>query len=124
MGRDDHLVWFVLVDGVSDRLERIGIDDRAAGRDSGLVEEVERPAQTPLGARAPAVRINDEARSGLVLRGDDGDADRPLLCPLAQQLDEALAGNGFVGDDQNVARLGANARSPSLVRAARRDRRS
>jgi hypothetical protein len=124
MGRDDHLVWFVLVDGVSDRLERIGIDDRAAGRDSGLVEEVERPAQTPLGARAPAVRINDEARSGLVLRGDDGDADRPLLRPLAQQLDEALAGNGFVGDDQNVARLGANARSPSLVRAARRDRRS
>jgi hypothetical protein len=124
MGRDDHLVWFVLVDGVSDRLERIGIDDRAAGRDSGLVEEVERPAQTPLGVRAPAVRINDEARSGLVLRGDDGDADRPLLRPLAQQLDEALAGNGFVGDDQNVARLGANARSPSLVRAARRDRRS
>jgi hypothetical protein len=124
MGRDDHLVWFVLVDGVSDRLERIGIDDRAAGRDSGLVEEVERPAQTPLGARAPAVRINDEARSGLVLRGDDGDADRPLLRPLAQQLDEALAGNGFVGDDENVARLGANARSPSLVRAAWRDRRS
>jgi hypothetical protein len=124
MGRDDHLVWFVLVDGVSDRLERIGIDDRAAGRDSGLVEEVECPAQTPLGARAPAVRINDEARSGLILRGDDGDADRPLLRPLAQQLDEALAGNGFVGDDENVARLGANARSPSLVRAARRDRRS
>jgi hypothetical protein len=124
MGRDDHLVWFVLVDGVSDRLERIGIDDRAAGRDSGLVEEVECPAQTPLGARAPAVRINDEARSGLILRGDDGDADRPLLRALAQQLDEALAGNGFVGDDENVARLGANARSPSLVRAARRDRRS
>jgi hypothetical protein len=83
MGRDDHLVWFVLVDGVPDRLERIGIDDGAAGRDSGLVEEIERPAQTPLGARAPAVRIDDEARSGLVLRRDDGDSDRPLLRPLA-----------------------------------------
>jgi hypothetical protein len=42
MGRDDHLVWFVLVDGVPDRLERIGIDDSAARRDSGLVEEIER----------------------------------------------------------------------------------
>jgi len=83
MGRDDHLVWFVLVDGVPDRLERIGIDDRTAGRDSGLVEEIESSAQTPLGARAPAVRIDDEARAGLVLRRDDGDADRPLLRPLA-----------------------------------------
>jgi hypothetical protein len=124
MGRDDHLMWFVLVDGVSDRLERIGIDYRAAGRDSGLVEEVERPAQTPLGARAPAVRIDDEARSGLVLGGDDGDSDRALLRPLAEQLDESLAGNGLVGDDQNVARLDANARSPSLARVARRGRRS
>jgi hypothetical protein len=50
MGRDDHLVRFVLVDGVPDRLERIGIDDRAAGRDASLVEKVERPAQAPLGA--------------------------------------------------------------------------
>jgi len=83
MGRDDHLVGFVLVDGVLDRLERIGIDDRAAGRDPGLVEEVERPAQAPLGARAPAVRVDDEACSGLVLRGDDSDSDRPLLRPLA-----------------------------------------
>jgi hypothetical protein len=76
MGRDDHLVRFVLVNGVLDRLERIRIDDRAAGRDSGLVEEVERPAQAPLGARATAVRVDDEARSGLVLGGDDGDSDR------------------------------------------------
>jgi hypothetical protein len=124
MGRDDHLVWVVLVDGVLDRLERIGIDDRAAGRDPGLVEEVERPAQAPLSARAPAVRVDDEARSGLVLRGDDGDSNRPLLRALAQQFDEPLAGNGLVGDDQDVARLGANARPPSRVRAARRGRRS
>jgi hypothetical protein len=117
-------MWFIFVDGVPDRLERIGIHDRAAGRDPGLVEEVERPAQTPLGARAAAVRVDDEARSGLVLRGDDGDSDRALLRPLAQELNEPLAGNGLVGDDQNVARLGANATPPSLVRAARRDRRS
>jgi hypothetical protein len=38
MGRHDDLVGLVLVDGVLDRLERIGIDDRAAGCDPGLVE--------------------------------------------------------------------------------------
>jgi hypothetical protein len=124
MGRDDHLFGFVLVDGVLDRLERIRIDDRAAGRDPGLVEEVERPAQAPLGARAPAVRVDDEARSGLVLGGDDGDSDRPLLRPLAKEVDEPLAGNGLVGDDQDVARLGANGTPPFPVRAVPRDRRS
>jgi hypothetical protein len=117
-------VGFILVDGVLDRLERIWIDDGAASRDPGFVEKVERPTQAPLGARAPAVRVDDEARPGLVLGGDDGDSDRPLRRPLPQQLDEPLAGDGLVGDDQDVARLGANASSPSRVPAARRGRRS
>jgi hypothetical protein len=49
MGRDDDLVRLVLLDPVAKRLERIGIDDGAAGRDSRLVEQVERPAQAALG---------------------------------------------------------------------------
>jgi hypothetical protein len=124
MSRDDDLVGLVLVDRVLDRLERVRVDDRAARGDAGFVEEVERPPQAALGARATAVRVDDEARPRLVLRRNDRDADRPLLCPLSEQVDEGFARDGLVRDDENVPRLGANGRSPSPVPEPPRGRRS
>jgi hypothetical protein len=88
MGGDDHLVRLVLVDGVLDRLERVRVDDRASRGDAGFVQKVEGPPQTPVGARPPAVRVDDETCARLVLWRDDRDADRPLLSALAEQVDE------------------------------------
>jgi hypothetical protein len=105
MSRDDHLVRAILVDGVFDRLEWIGVDDGAARGDARLVQEVEGAAQAPLGARAPAVRVDDETRAWLVLRTDDGDADGPLLRALAEGVDERPPRDGLVGDDEDVTRL-------------------
>ena len=68
VGGDDDLIGVVLVDGVLDRLERVRVDDGSARRDPGLVQKVERAAQAPIRARAPAVRVDDEACPRLVLR--------------------------------------------------------
>jgi hypothetical protein len=121
---DDHLVRLVLVDGVLDRLERVGVDHGPARCDAGFVQEVERAPQPSLGTRAAAVRIDDEPRARLVLRRDDRDADRPGLRPLHEQVDEGLARDRLVRDDEDVPRLGANGRSPSPAPASRPGRRS
>jgi hypothetical protein len=123
MGGDDDFVGPVLVDRILDRLQRIGVDDGAARGDPRLVEKVERPPKPPFRARAAAFRVDDEACPRRVLRRDNGDADRPLRGPLADGVDERLAGDRLVRDDEDVSRL-ANATAPSRARATRRGRRS
>ena len=68
MRRDDDLVGLVLAERVAERLERIRVDDGAAGGDARLVEEVERPAQAPLGGRAALVLVDDVPGARGVLR--------------------------------------------------------
>ena len=75
--RDDHLVGLVLAQRVAQRLQRVGIDDGAAGGDARLVEQVERVAQASLGRGAPLVLVDDVAGARRVLRRDDGHADGP-----------------------------------------------
>ena len=124
MSRDDDLVGLVLVDGVLDRLQRVGIDDGPARCDAGLVEKVERAPQAALGARAAAVGVDDEARARLVLRGDDRDADRAFGGALPQGVDQNLAGDRLVGDDEDVAAARCSMDLPRLGLVLRRGRRS
>jgi hypothetical protein len=119
MGGDDDLVHRrVLVEGVAHRLERIRVDDRAARGDPSLVEEVERPAEAAVGARAAAVLVDDEARRRIVLRRDDRDADRALRGPLFDRLEERPARDGLVGDDEDVTRPGGGLGRGLLVRVS------
>ena len=83
VGRDDHLVRLVLLEPVLQGLQWVRVDDRAAGRDPGFVQEVERPPQAPFGRRPSARLVDHEAGTRLVLRADDRDADGPVRRPPA-----------------------------------------
>ncbi len=122
MRRDDHLVdRCVLVQGVPQGLERIRVDDRPAGGDPRLVQEVERPPQAPLGARAAAVLVDHVARARVVLRRDDRHADRAFGRALLDRLEERPAGDGLVCEDENVSRARSRLGGAPLVRVVRHE---
>jgi hypothetical protein len=116
VGRDDDLVHRgVRVQRVAERLQRVRIDDGAARSDARLVQEVERASEAPLGGRAAALLVDDEACPRIVLRTDDRDADRPLGDALAKCIDQAAARNGLVRDDEHVPRPGRRRRPRGLL---------
>src|SRR4029078_13682583 len=104
--RDDDLIRVVLVDGVLDRRDGVWLAHGSARGDPALVQKVKRPAQTPIRARAPAVRVDDEACPRLVLRRNDRDRDGPFPSSASQSVDERLSSHGFVRDHEDMARLG------------------
>jgi hypothetical protein len=112
MCRDDDLVGPVLMQRVFDRLQRIGVDDRPARRDPGLVEKVERPPEAPFRRRTALVLVDDEARARGVLRADDGDADRPLGGALANRVEERAPDDRLVRDDEDVPRARSRRSAP------------
>ena len=74
--------------------------------DSASWRRSRRAPRASLGARAAAVGVDDEARARLVLRGDDGDADRAFGGALRRRRSN-LAGDRLVGHDEDVPRLAA-----------------
>src|SRR5438552_4017149 len=104
MRRDDYLVGLVLGERVTEGVNGIRIDDGASGRDPGLVEEIERPAEAALRGGTAAVLVDDEPGSRVVLRGDDSHPDRPFGGPLAQRVDERPARDGLVREHEDVPR--------------------
>src|SRR5438034_1210991 len=98
---------------------RIGLDDQPVGGDPLVAEERECPVEPPAGGCAARVLVDDIAALGLVHGRDHRDLQVLVAPVLLHRCDELAAGDGLVGDDQQMHRLpplaAATANSPRNV---------
>ena len=108
MRRDDYLVRrrHKLLERIPDHIDGVGIDDEAVRGDAVRAQQIERAVEPAPRGGAARVLVDDVAVTRLTDRADDGDADRPLVPTALEQLDEALSGDGLVGNHEQVAQLG------------------
>ena len=93
--RDDDLVDPLVLDRLHGRDERIRVRDLAVDVEPLGAKQRERRAEPPLGLGVLAPR-------GIALRAHDEEARRALVRPLADPVEERLAENGLVGDDEHI----------------------
>ena len=105
----DQLVDPLPRDHVLDGVERPRVDNGAVGRDPGGLQRRDRAVEPAAGGRPARILVDDVPRGGLADRGDDDSADRPALGAEADGVDQRVARQGLVCDDEDDAGLVAHA---------------
>src|SRR6185312_4484803 len=102
MRRHDELVDRLLGEGIPHRGHGPSLVDVAVRRDPGLAERRDHPVEPSACGRAARVAIDDVARAWVAHGCDHQRADRPLGRARANGVDELLAREGLVRDDQHA----------------------
>lgn len=106
-----------VLEGVLDRLQRIGISDLPLGPDAGCMQHAERGVETLLGHGPTMVDVRRPVPHVGAERGrNDEDVGVVPTCSVADLVAERLAGDGLIGDNENPA-------APSRTRLPLPDRR-
>ena len=103
-------------DRVLDGGERVGVDDVPGSRDPGFAKARQRPVEPPAGGGAARVLVDDVALARRV-HGRDHDDDRVGVGSRCAPRRAAVAGDGLVRDDEDLARGRRSSHGLFLVRA-------
>src|SRR5687768_4508757 len=106
MGRNDQLVDRLESEDVLHGRDRPALEHVAVRGDPGGTEIRDEPVDAPASRCPPGVPVDDVAGARVVHRRHDDGADRPLLGPAPDGVEELDADERLVRDDENDGRLG------------------